>query len=213
MYSRILNKLKEYSSKLYRKKINENMKKKLVNKDPTIISSNCIGGILSHDLGLQFRSPTVNLFMTAEDYINFIENLAFYISMPFTDFDVTTKPFPIGKLGDISVYFVHYKTVDECVEKWNARKDRIDFDNIFVTMTDRNCESNLDVIIDRFQKLPYNKVFFSHKPYPNHDCVVYIPGFEKDGKVGELNKFVDFYGNRYYEKYFDCVNWLNGGKI
>ena len=51
------------------------------NKDISIISMNCTGGILYHDLGLQFRSPTVNLFMRAEDFIKFCENLEFYLSI------------------------------------------------------------------------------------------------------------------------------------
>lgn len=34
---------------------------RLQNKDFSIISNHCMGGIISHDLGLEFKSPTVNL--------------------------------------------------------------------------------------------------------------------------------------------------------
>ena len=37
--------------------------------DASIISNDCLGGMISHDLGLKFMSPTINLyFETAEDY-------------------------------------------------------------------------------------------------------------------------------------------------
>jgi uncharacterized protein (DUF1919 family) len=35
---------------------------RLTNKEVTIFSSNCIGGVIYHDLGLRFMSPTINLF-------------------------------------------------------------------------------------------------------------------------------------------------------
>lgn len=35
--------------------------------DFSIISSDCTGGVLSHDLNLQFLSPTINMFFSAQD--------------------------------------------------------------------------------------------------------------------------------------------------
>ncbi|MBR6702294.1 MAG: DUF1919 domain-containing protein, partial [Clostridia bacterium] len=35
----------------------ENKRKKLKNPNPSIIANNCNGGIIAHDLGLQFNSP------------------------------------------------------------------------------------------------------------------------------------------------------------
>lgn len=35
------------------------MREALTNMTPTFLCPNCIGGILFHDLGLQFRSPVV----------------------------------------------------------------------------------------------------------------------------------------------------------
>lgn len=40
----------------------QNYKQQLQNQTPCIISSNCIGGIIYHDLQLPFLSPTINLF-------------------------------------------------------------------------------------------------------------------------------------------------------
>ena len=38
---------------------------------------------------------------------------------------------PIGILDDIEVIFLHYKSEDEAYQKWNRRKERIVWDNIF----------------------------------------------------------------------------------
>lgn len=89
-----------------------------------------------------------------------------------------------------------------------GRKKRLNIEKLYIVMTDRNgCTGEL---VERLSRLPYQKVLFSHKPIPQYDFVVYVPGFEKDGQVGELNRFADFRGNRYYEKYFDFVKWLRG---
>ena len=49
------------------KKISQKNRERLNRDDVTIISTNCTGGILYHDLGLEFKSPTVNLFFRAQD--------------------------------------------------------------------------------------------------------------------------------------------------
>lgn len=39
---------------------------KLKNHDFTIISNTCVGGVITHYVGEQFRSPTVNLIIYEE---------------------------------------------------------------------------------------------------------------------------------------------------
>ena len=63
---------------LREKFINKPNRKKLKNKNPSIISSNCNGGFIYHDLNLKFFSPTINLFFYPKDYIKFIANLEYY---------------------------------------------------------------------------------------------------------------------------------------
>lgn len=47
----------------------------LHNSNFTIISNNCVGGIMYHDLGERFNSPTVNLMFHISDFFTFLENL------------------------------------------------------------------------------------------------------------------------------------------
>ncbi len=58
------------------------------NKTPTIISNNCIGGIIYHDLGLEFMSPTINLFFKNEDFFTFLNDIEYYINqVPYEVFE------------------------------------------------------------------------------------------------------------------------------
>lgn len=71
---------------------------------------------------------------------------------------------PIGVLDDIEIYFLHYKTEKEAFEKWNRRKSRIHWDNIFVKVTEQN--GYIIEQIKQFDKLPYkDKFIFAHKDY------------------------------------------------
>ena len=64
-----------------------------------------------------------------------------------------------------------------------------------------------------FSKLPYPKVLFSAKPYPEYDFVVCVDEFREEKQVGQLQFYADYQGHRYYEKYFDFVGWLNNEAI
>jgi len=45
------------------------VKKKIDLADVTLLSQNCIGGVMYHDCGSQFLSPMVNLFMLPMDFM------------------------------------------------------------------------------------------------------------------------------------------------
>ena len=56
----------------YHKKKARNCNKENV----SIICNNCTGGIILHDLGLKFNTPTINtLFYSADDFIFFVLNI------------------------------------------------------------------------------------------------------------------------------------------
>lgn len=176
---------------------------------PSIISQNCIGCLMSHDLGLPFNSPTVNLYMESEDYIRFLEKLDYYLEIDAKkiQFVKSDRSYPVGYLEDVKIFFVHYKTEKEAIEKWNARRARVNKDNIFIIMTDR--DGCTDTIFKRFDSLKYkNKIFFSHEK-KNEKYVIYMPCFKSKNQVGSLTDFCNILGKRYYEKYFDYIGWLS----
>ena len=52
---------------------------RLRNKDVTIISSNCSGAFMYYDLGMQYRTPTVNLSIEMKDFVKMAGNLKWYM--------------------------------------------------------------------------------------------------------------------------------------
>ena len=48
--------------------------------DFTLLAPTCIGGVIYHNLEKQFCSPTINLFMSENDFFTFVSNLKRYIS-------------------------------------------------------------------------------------------------------------------------------------
>lgn len=205
---RIIKKFKDIIGKPKRKKICAEMRNRLVNKNFSIVSSNCIGGILCHDLNIRFNSPTVNMFFEAADFVKFCLNIKYYINLiPEEDLELTKScGYPVCRLDDVHLYCVHYKNVNQIRDKWIERSQRINYDNLFIIMTDRN--GLTEDMLPQISQIPYPKVLYSAKPY-NFDFVVHVREFEKENQVGQLHFFADFRGNRYYEKYFDLVNWLN----
>ena len=113
---------------------------RLKNITPTIISSNCNGEYWYYDMKLKFLSPTINLSFDMNDYVKMLENLSWYMKQPVLPYEDKRFDFPTGRIGDIEIRFNHYKTFTEAVYKWEERKKRINWDNLFVLGVDGdNC--------------------------------------------------------------------------
>ena len=193
----------------FRKIVNNRNRRNLKNTDFSLISSNCNGGFLLHDLGLRFNSPTINLWISPCDYIIFLRNLPYYLSCDMT---FTTEPgisYPIGVLDDIRIYFEHYTTEEEAKRKWIERSSRLRYDNLFVMFTDRD-GCTYQNLAD-FDALPLkNKVVFTHVPYPEFGSAFYLKGWEDESSVGSCFAFKNKYtGKKHYDE-FDYVKWFNG---
>ncbi len=116
-----------------RKRIMRQASQRLRSGNVTILSMNCTGGILYHDLGLRFLSPTINLYMEAEDFIRFCENLPDYLALNHLEecrdpAVLSGRSYPVACLGDIKLFLVHYASV-ELAEK-NGTKGKKGFNGI-----------------------------------------------------------------------------------
>lgn len=180
----------------------------LKNKNISIISNNCCGGVICHDLNIPFNSPTINTMIRPEEYIRFLKNLDYYLQQPVIKTENTDFPYPSGLIGDITVYFGHGISLDQDIENWNRRKLRIDKNNLFILMTDRDgCTYDT---IKKFDSLVYpNKVILTHKQYPEFDSAVYIPGFEDNSQVGILTDWKPTRLMRRGLDDFDYIYYLN----
>lgn len=181
---------------------------RLRNKTATIISSNCNGEFVYYDMKLRFLSPTINLSFDMNDYVKFLENLEWYMDQPIVPFQDERFSYPCGKIGDIEIRFNHYKTFEEAVNKWEERKKRINWDNLYIFAIDGdNCT---DESLRRFDDLPYeHKVIFTHIPRPEIKSSYYLKGFEDRSGVGVLIDFKKQFKVRRYLDDFDYISFLN----
>lgn len=186
--------------------INTRNRKKLKNAHLTVIASNCTGGFILNDLQQRFNSPFINLYLTPKHFIRYLNHIAFYREQPLT-FIQTGKSYPVGKLADIEIHFMHYNNEQEAHEKWQQRTERMNLDNLFIIMTERDGCTYEDLL--NFDQLPFaNKVVFTHKHYPDIRSAFNIKGFEHQQMVGNLFDYSGLNGKRYYDQ-FDYVKWFN----
>lgn len=196
-----------------REVINLKMREQLKNPDFCLISSNCNGGVISHDLGRPFRSQFVNLWMYPKDFIRYLSNLDYYNSIDTITFIPESErgiwDFPIGLLDGMRIYFTHYHSEEEALKKWNERKHRLDKSNLFIMMSEQNGCAKEDLIA--FDSLPYeNKVVFTQKPYDDIASSFYIRGFEKAKELGTILSFTSPISAVRYIDQFPYVEWFNG---
>ena len=156
----------------------------LRNKDFTIISNNCWAGRAYQYLDMPYLSPTVGLYFFAPDYIKFVSDLRRYLDIPLRFIDPSESKYyeilkernqtdkPVGRLDDVEIVFLHYKSQEEALEKWNRRKARVNFDNIFIKMSRMNCCT--EDHIKEFDSLDFkNKFFINNRKPMRYQCEVY----------------------------------------
>ena len=173
----------------------------LHNRSFTIISNDCWAGKVYEDANMQYLTPTIGLFFLPEDYLRFCNNLKHYIEADLEIIDISEDGYPIGKIDDVTIYFQHYKSADDCIEKWNRRKQRINWDNLYLKFSDRNYATQEQ--LEQFDKLPQSKVIFTAKSYGLINEIV-ISDYTEKSYVGDL------YSNPWpWRNKFDITKWLN----
>ncbi|RFU64752.1 DUF1919 domain-containing protein [Peribacillus glennii] len=204
-----MHKLKNYikSFRSFGRKVRLDKDIKLLKDEKvTVISQNCNGGIFLHDHKMKFLTPTINLYFSVPDFIKFCKNIEHYIHTPMERVDSKEYSYPLGKIDDIIIHFVHYHSFDEAKEKWIERCKRIDSDNLYLMMTDRDGCSYED--LTEFDKLQCkNKVVFVNKPYKEIKSACYVKGFETESYIGEIYSWKGIFGKRVWD---DCdFNFAN----
>ena len=187
---------------------------RLRNKDFTILTDTCIGGVIYHELGQQFRSPTINLWFHDKDFYKFVSNLDYYLAQKL-QFVEGISSYPTAYLGDILIHFNHYKSNEEAESKWEDRKKRINYDNLYLICADRPVEGRQVTHEDMLslQNIQCKgKIIFSTRSYPDVPYIIHLP---KDPNGDWVNVYMHDKTkilNRWrWMKYFDYVSWLNNG--
>lgn len=193
----------------------------LHNRTFSILSNNCWGGMIYDVYGLQYRTPTIGLWIPAQDYIRFLSNIDFYLkedlkSINYKDCHVANlliqrkecgkykqslDNFIIGRLYDVDIIFLHYKSFKEARDKWNRRKKRINRKNLIVKFNDQNDFEISDY--RKFRELQFeNKIFITaNSNLVDDPSVIYLEQYKKNGYVVDDTKLS--------ELPFDIKNYLN----
>lgn len=191
--------------------------KQLNNKDFSIISNNCWGGITYEEYGLRKNSPTVGCYIFPDDYLNFISNLQHYFSLDLKFVNVKdarhydqivnngNEDCPIGVLDDVEIVFVHYKTQEKAYNKWMSRVKRVNWNNLIFKFSYQNNATMEQVNTFDKMALPGKKFVFVNIPNHGLKSGVYYHGFEKDHYVWNDTFFA--------HRYFDVTKFLNEGVI
>ena len=195
---------------LYKKTIGKFNNKKIKNKNLTIISNNCWAGIFYRNNNLEYCSPTLGMFFIAEEYIKFIYEMKKYINADINFITIEESKYCdylkmiqydglIAKILDLEICFLHYDNEIEAREKWNRRKQRINWDNILFKFNDQNlCSYDNLKKFDEFKAK--NKICFTSKKYPELNTIQ-IKKFEKYNYVLDDIKT--------YKKHINMINFIN----
>ena len=208
IYNRLVNKFSSKINSCFAKK----RLKKLINADFTIISNNCWSGSVYRYFGLPYNTPTVGLYFFAEDYIKFLYKIKEYVNSEIKIINIEEsrhkeslirlhqEHVPIGKIDDVEIIFLHYKTPEEALEKWYRRVKRINWDNLYIKMAEMN--ECLEEHVYAFDKLPFKRKFiFTHKDYMIKSQIIM-----KDWK----NSDQVYDDTTWFNKYINVINFLNG---
>lgn len=202
-----------YLAKLYRKVNRVVIRSRLKNKNFTILAPTCIAGVIYHELGQKFNSPTINLWMYDKDFLKFVHNLKEYLSYDLR-FVHGIDPTPTAYCGDILIHFNHYHSDAEANEKWIERKCRVNYDNLFIIMADQP-DGGIITHEDMLSLKEIDcrgKVVLTVKDYSDIDYLVHLP---KDPDRDCVNMYMfdksHILGRYRWEREWDYVRWLNKG--
>ena len=176
-----------------------------------------MGGHVYRYYNLEYMSPTIGLYIYTPDYIRFLQNFKWYIQQPIKFIDYTSSKYrddlilhgntncPIGVLHDIEIIFLHYKSEQEALSKWERRKQRINWNNLYIKMTQQNLCTEEHLV--EFDELDYeHKFVFTANDYGLKSQVIftdYLGGESVLNDTVNFRKFVNltkFFNGKFFKK-------------
>ena len=157
----------------------------------SFVSDNCWGGLMYNTLGLEMRSPFINMFIRREHFARLLRDLPGYLAQPLVPLrlrqgQLGSTVYPIAALGDVEIHLNHVFTpaqLQDYARAWYRRTDRFLFDRV---MVQTNFETPAIWQRDReaFAALPWPKIAFTP--------------FEVESEAGDV-------------VYLDCVDQFKDG--
>lgn len=190
------------------------LRKRNQNHNFSLVTNNCVGGVICHDLGEQFRSPTVNLWIPNDCFLAFAQNLQYYLSCEIEEIQDESKPYPVGRIIPqdeqhipITLYFQHYQSFEEACAKWKERSKRVNYDQLyFIWDYDKNECSDELLMFDRWD---VRKLVILHEPIRGIQHFELTTCYQNAPQHGKLLKVIEETGKRYLDE-IDYLGFLNG---
>jgi len=184
----------------------------LKDKNFSIICNNCLGGFIYQYYNIEYRTPTLGLFFLAGDYVEFLSDIKFYLSKQLEFINPRESihfehiknlegvmEFPIAKLHDIEIFFMHYKNEEEVIEKWNRRINKINWNDLIIIFAE-NETCNYE-IIKKFDALSFkNKICFTKNDYPEIKSSCFIEEMTDPTRVWDVETIM---------KHFNITKFIN----
>ena len=94
------------------------------------------------------------MYESDEDFIELVENLDVYMEKELElekmqYYSLSKSDYPVVKLGDVRLNFLHYASYEKARYCWEKRKKRINWNDLFIMMYTKKPE-----IAERFTRLP-----------------------------------------------------------
>ena len=186
------------------------------NKNFKIIANNCWGAENYKRAQIPYNTPFVGLYIYGPDYVDLLKDFpqCMQQSLKFSQTSQWRKDgvsYPIGYLsGNIEIHFLHYKTQQEALEKWNRRSERLlenfQIDDCYFKFCDRDAAKVED--LRAFHQLPFkNKISFGRQPLDGENAHIMIKE-DDNGTVPDGIKLFNL-----SNKYVDIPHWINTGDI
>lgn len=206
------NKLKKNLKDFYFRYTGDIKQKKIKDKNFTIISNNCWGGIIYRNYHIPYQSPTCGLFFMAPEYIKFIYNIKDYVYSDIVEIGIEESKYSdylkemkyngiIGKIKDIEICFLHFDNIKEVNEKWKRRTERINWNRVIYKFNDQNLCTYKE--LSEFKKFEAkNKICFTAKKYDKINSI-------QLEQYKECNYVTDDTKEKNYKKYINIYEFIN----
>lgn len=185
----------------------------------SIISQDCVGGVIYNMLGKQFLTPTINMFIEGENFVKLCKNPNKYISVDaipicdsFIDPINNNIRYPKIKVLDIELCALHYKNAQEACQAYNRRRARFVFENYVIIANTGNLKN--DPLLIKELLSMNNAIVYGNNPlFKEFKNYVYLDDFifhsdERQIIRPDLTSVVPRSGERVFEHYFKIWKWL-----
>ncbi len=179
----------------------------------TILSNNCAAGRMLHDLGLRLDTPTVNLWMTVGDFLDFAEGIPDSLAGNLEEIRSSGENNPVADLRfdsrSVRLHFLHDNSFEAAKAAWKRRRGRVDLSRTFLVATD-NSDATAEAL-DRFLRLPWPKRMFVKDTWKAErlgEAGILVRGDFRDGF--NVHDFPGWFGRTHYQNAFDFAAWISG---